>query len=846
MKTKKMICNRTGIRLFLLMLCVWGLNVSVFGSDQSKKEDKKKKVETVKKDSVTSAKPKTIPAIGKFIKPAAVSHHGMVNIYEQDDKYYMEIPDSLMGRDIFVFVSLIRGSAQENRAATDFKGYGGDDVYSKTIRFAKGPKDRVFLQEPIFTTLLPDSTSDLYAAVQASNMMPIAAAFDVKAKSDASVLIDFTDMYKSDHPYFSLKGAAEVLNTGAYQADRSYPTTVSTYANNVIFRSVRSYAEGKAKKTSATSTPVKQNPTIWEVASSWYLLPKVPMKPRYFDSRIGYFASSMNDYTRNPEKAETSVIINRWRLEPKAEDMERYKRGELVEPAKPIVFYVDRATPSYLQPYLIEAIEAWKPVFEKAGFKNAIIGKLAPTKEENPEFSIEDARYSVISYKASPIPNAYGPMVVDPRSGEVICSHVGLFHSVQSLAQSWYFAQTAGTNPLARKFPYDEQLMGKLIKYVVTHEIGHTLGLRHNFISSCTYRLADIRNKDYVKAHSHGPSIMDYMRFNYAAQPEDHVAPEDLIPRIGEYDEYAIKWGYMYLPQFSSAKAEQQYLRDWATVQRKKNPHLQFGTETDLEDPRFQSEDLSDNTIQANELGLKNLKLVVDSMETWTAAADDDDYSLLKQLYTAVVRQYWLFANHATRFIGGRYCDASLRSENMDMYVPVPKAKQKEAMDYLKKYVFTDQRWLFNNHIEQVTSYGGDDYKRRAVARIYSILLGKAPNLVKHENLSGSAQVYTLKDLTDDLYQTAWDKLDNNQPLTQFDRDKQSEYVKALMATIGSPMTEKNPTLISLLVPQLDKIAVSAKRKADTVTDSLSRNHLLGLSYMIEQWTKGEKNALTK
>ena len=845
MKTKNLVNNRTSVRLILLMLCVWCLNISVLGVGKTKKDDKKKKVEVVKKDSA-SAKPKTIPTIEKFLKPAAESHYGMVNIHQQDDRYFMEIPDTLMGRDIFVFVSLIKGSAKEKRSATEFKGYGGDDVYSKTIRFVKGSKNKVFIQEPVFSTLMPDTTSNLYAAVQANNMMPIAAGFDVKAKGSASVLIDITDIYKSDHPYFSLKGASELLNTGAYQADRSYPTTISAYANNIIFRSVRSYAEGKAKPTSPTAKAEKQKPTIWEVAASWYLLPKEPMRPRYFDNRIGYFATSFNDYTRNPDKAELTTIINRWRLEPKAEDVERYKRGELVEPAKPIVFYVDRATPSYLQPYLIEAIEAWRPAFEKAGFKNAIIGKLAPTKEEDPEFSIEDARYSVISYKASPIPNAYGPMVVDPRSGEVICSHVGLFHSVQSLAKGWYFCQTAAANPLARKFPYDEQLMGKIVKYVITHEIGHTLGLRHNFISSCTYCLSDIRNKDYVKAHGHGPSIMDYMRFNYAAQPEDNIAPDDFIPRIGEYDEYAIKWGYMYLPQFNSAKEEQKYLRDWATAERKKNPHVQFGTETDPEDPRFQSEDLSDNTIKANELGLKNLKLIVDSMETWTAAADDDDYSLLKELYTAVVRQYWLFTNHATRFIGGRYNNSSLRSENMDMYVPVPKAKQKEAMDYLKRNFFADQRWLFNNHIEQVTAFGGDDYKRRAVARIYTLLLGKAPNLIKHENLLGSEKVYTLKNLADDLYQTAWEKLDNNQPLTQFDRDKQSEYVKALMAAISSPTVEKTPSLIAILVPQLDKIAAGAKRKAETTADPLSRNHLLGLSYMIEQWTKGENIASAK
>ena len=832
--------RKRSFRLMAMLMCLLCLSVSTYGSKKQKKK-KKSKTEMAAKDSLSANKPKTIPAVAKFITPAAKAHKGMVNIYEQNDKFFMEIPQTLMGRDIFVFVSLIKGSAQEKRSANDFMGYGGDALYSKTIRFANGPKDKVFLHEPIFTTMMPNKDSQLYGAVQASSLMPIAAAFDVKAKSDSTVVIDITDMYKSDHPYFSLKGASETLNTGAYQADRSYPTTVSTYANNVIFRSIRSYAEGKPKKTSATAKPVKQNPTIWEVASSWYLLPEEPMRPRYFDNRVGYFATSVNDYTRTPEKAVLTTFVNRWRLEPRKEDIEKYRRGELVEPEKPIVFYVDRATPEYLQPYLIEAIEAWQPVFEKAGFKNAIIGKLAPTPEEDPDFSMEDARYSVISYKASPIPNAYGPHVADPRSGEVICSHVGLFHSVLSLAESWYFAQTAAVNPQARKFPYDEKLRGTLVRYIIMHEIGHTLGLRHNFVSSTTEKLADIRNKDYVKKHGHGPSVMDYMRFNYAAQPEDGIAPEDLIPRIGDYDEYAIEWGYRYFPQFNDAKEEQSYLRQWATQKRKENPRLAFGTETDPEDPRFQSEDLSDNTIAANELGIKNLKEIMKHIEEWTASADDEDYSLLKTMYSAVVRQYWLFANHATRFIGGRYCNASLRSEEMDMYTPVEREKQIEAMNYLKKYVFTDQPWLFDNHTEQVTAFGGSDYKRRAVARIYSLLIGKAPNLIKHEGLKHQKPLYTLKEHYENLYLTAFGSLSSTKPLTQFDRDKQSEYVKVVLTTLGLKSTETTPAVLTLLTAQLDRIEKECKRRAAIEKDSLSKSHLQGLAYMIEKWTKGEK-----
>ena len=830
------------MKLLALLLCFLVASPFANGADRKKDNKKKKKGQptAVVADS-TKQQPKGIPSLADFIKPAAKRHAGMVNIYEQNDRYFMEVPDKLLGRDLLVFVSLIRGSAQENRSSRDMYGFGGDALFNKVIRFDKGGKDKLFLQEPIFSTVMPDSTSEMYGALQASNMTPIVEGFDVKAKTDTSVLVDITDMYKSDHSYFSLKGASNMLNLGAYQADKSYPTTVSTYANNVIFRSVRSYAAGKPPKAAAGQKAQTLNPTTWEVAASWYLLPEEPMQPRYYDDRVGYFAYGQTDYTRDPLKAEKISMVSRWRLEPK--DVEAYKRGELVEPVKPIVFYVDRNTPEYLQPYVIEAVNAWQSAFERIGFKNAIIGKLAPTPEEDSTFSVEDARYSFISYKASPMPNAYGPHVADPRSGEIICSHVGLFHNVLSLVQSWYFAQTAAANPIARQFPYSEELMGELVRYIVCHEIGHTLGLRHNFASSWTCSVEDIRNRDYVKEHGHTPSLMDYARFNYVAQPGDNIDPDDLIPRIGDYDNFAIEWGYRYLPQFKNAREEQKYLQDWVTAQRKANPQLFFGTETDKQDPRFQSEDLSSDAIAANTLGMKNLEVIMDSLMAWTGPADDEKYTLMKNMYNAVLGQHLRYLTHAIKYIGGRYTNAALRSEGMDNYEPVEKEKQEAAMTFLKKYFFSELPWLYNCEASHLFGQPSiDRYRERVFGKFLAQLLTSLQYISKNEAMLGN-ETYTCKEATDDMYEAVWGSLATSKPLTPFERMMQRNYLSGICIIVESGPMEVIPEFLALYTAQMDRIVADAKKKMARTNDFVTKNHLQGIIHRVETCLNGEETA---
>ena len=339
---------------------------------------------------------------------------------------------------------------------------------------------------------------------------------------------------------------------------------------------------------------------------------------------------------------------------------------------------------------------------------------------------------------------------------------------------------------------------------------------------------------------------MDYMRFNYAAQPDDNIDPEDLIPRIGEYDEFAIDWGYRYFPRFKTVKEEEKYLKDWVTAQREANPRLLFGTEIDREDPRLQAEDLSDNTIQANILGIKNLKYIMKHIEEWTAAADDEDYSVLKSQYKAVVRQYGMFMMHAVKYMGGRYQDAALRSEKLHTYTPVPKETQQEAMKFLKDYYFTNQAWLFDNHVGTVTSVGGDVYKERLLQFMIGSLLAQGPNFLKHEGLIGD-KAYTLKNMADDLYDAVWNDLyTSKSTLGTFERMKQTTYLTTMFQFLDKASLEKHPEHIAIFVAQLDKISAQAKKKLASAGDDLTKNHLSGIVRMIDMWLKGEKDALLK
>ena len=437
----------------------------------------------------------------EVIPSRAVTQTGLFKVHRVDDRYFFEVHDSLLNRDILV-VNRISKAAAGGRSG--FSGYAGDQIGDNVIQFEKGPNNKLFLKSISYQEMARDTAPDgMFRSVLNSNLQPIAASFDIKAfnRDQNSVVIDMTDYISSDNDILFFDARVKrSLSLGQQNADRSYIQEVRSFPTNVEIKTVKTYT-----KTPAPATPgappsfggaASTGPATYELNSSIVLLPRNPMQPRYFDPRVGYFSTGYVDFDANPQGVKRISMITRWRLEPKDEDIEKYKRGELVEPKKPIVFYIDPATPRKWIPYLIQGVNDWQVAFEKAGFKNAIYAKEAP---RNAEWSLEDARHSAIVYKPSDIPNASGPHVHDPRSGEIIETHINWYHNVMLLLRNWYFVQTAAVDPRARMMQFEDSLMGQLIRFVSSHEVGHTLGLRHNYGSSSTVPVENCAIKNSLK-----------------------------------------------------------------------------------------------------------------------------------------------------------------------------------------------------------------------------------------------------------------------------------------------------------------------------------------------------------
>ena len=679
------------VRLFSLAIATLLLTAGLNSCALFKGRNATKKAVVVV--SGTVAKPKTdslktaLKSYKDVITSKAVSQNGLMTVHKVADRYFFEIPKKLLKKEILV-VTRLSGSTP---GAGNF---GGEEVGKRMIYWEQGPDNKLFLKVAALISLA-DSTDMISKAVNNSNINPITAAFPIKAlgKDSASLVIDVTDFLLSENPLLAFDPEdKKSYGLAGQAADRSYIASVKTFPINTELKTMRTY---NSLAGPLPATRVAGAVTL-EMNSSFILLPENPMRKRYFDPRVGYFASGYYKFSDEQQAVKTEGFVHRWRLEVKDEDMEKFRRGELVEPKKQIVYYIDPATPKKWRPFLIAGINDWQKAFEQAGFKNAIIGKEWP--ENDTTMSLDDARFSVIRYFASPKANAYGPNVADPRTGEILESHIGWYHNVMTLVHNWYMIQCAAVDPRARKNKFDDELMGQLIRFVSSHEVGHTLGLRHNMGASSTVPVEKLRDKAWVEAHGHTPSIMDYARFNYVAQPEDGISEKGLFPRINDYDKWAIQWGYRPILDTRDAEADRKILNVITKDSLANNKRLWFGGEGKDYDPRSQSEDLGDDAVKASLYGIKNLKRIVPNLINWTRE-DGEDYSQLKIMYKEVVGQLDRYAFHVMKNLGGVMTTEKTYDQPGAVYQPVNLAKQKEAIQFFNEQIFKTPTWLLDKQI---------------------------------------------------------------------------------------------------------------------------------------------------
>jgi hypothetical protein len=704
----------------------------------------------------------------EVITKKALSRSGMFRIHQIDEQYFFEIPDSLLNRDILV-VNRISKAPAGLRPSVNV--YAGDQVAENVIRFEKGPNNRIFMKRMIFRERSADSTENgMYRSVLNSSLQPIVAAFPVKALgSDSnSYVLDLTSFIQSENEILHFGPEAKKgLALGGVQADKSYVVSVKSFPINVEVKTVRTYSP---------TAPGTTLPVTYELNSSLVLLPAQPMKPRFADARVGFFSRGVIDFDATPQRVSSRYYATRWRLEPRPEDRESYLRGELVEPQKPIVYYIDPATPKKWIPYLIAGVNDWQKAFEQAGFKNAI--KALPAPENDSTWSIDDASHNVIVYKPSAIANASGPHVHDPRSGEIIETHINWYHNIMALVHDWYMIQAGAIDPKARSMEFDDELMGQLIRFVSSHEVGHTLGLMHNYGSSSTVPVEKLRDKKYVEEFGHTPSIMDYARFNYVAQPEDNITQAGIFPRIGAYDKWAIQWGYRWLPQFGTADAETPYLNQLIIDSLGSNKQLFFGYEMDAYDPRSQSEDLGDDAVLASTYGIKNLQRILPQLPKWTRKPHEG-YESLKEISSQLFRQYGLYMAHVLKTVGGSYTTPKSVEQAGPVFEPVPYAKQKSAMKFLENYLFNIPEWLNKDTSFKVTGSSADPYINAAQFNALSRLLGSGTLLIliRDELRYKDRKVYSCTEFLDDLKKGIWTELYSGKPIGQNRRNLQRTYI---------------------------------------------------------------------
>jgi hypothetical protein len=761
----------------------------------------------------------------RVITKDAKSDEGVFTVHRIKDRLYYEIPKDRLGRE-FLWVSQI---AKTTLGA----GYGGQAAGNRVVKWERHG-DRIFLRAVSYD-VVADSSMPIARAVDAANYSPILMAFNIEAigKDDAPV-IDVTRLFTTD--VFEFSGRTRV-GARTFDASRSFVERAVSFPENINVEATHTYNNPPQEAGGGRGGPggpppgggrggATLRPGTHSVlmAYSMALLPEKPMQPRLFDERVGYFSVRQMDYGKDEHRAPQRRYITRYRLEKKDPN------AELSEPVKPIVYWIDPATPPKWVPYLKRGIESWQAAFEAAGFKNAIIAKEAPTAQEDPDWSPEDARYSVIRWLPSTIENASGPHIHDPRTGEILESDIQFYHNVMNLARDWYFVQVGPLDPRAKTLPLPDDLMGRLIEYVAAHEVGHTLGFQHNMKASSMYTAARVRDREWVKKMGHTPTLMDYSRFNYVAQPEDNIDAADLVPRIGPYDKWATMWGYKPIPGAKNSEEEKKTLDEWAK-QQDTTPWLRFTTAGSAgADPGELTEAVGDeDAVASSTLGLKNLRRVADMLMTATTTQAGEPYEDLDEMYGRMLGQWALEMNHVAAIVGGFNSQQKNIGQAGVLFTPIPRDRQANAVRFLNENAFATPEWAIKPEIlRRIEPVGVLDRVRTGQQRVLNSLLnsGRIMRLVEQEAIDG-ATAYRPLDFLADVRKGVWTEVyDTTAPrVDAYRRNLQRAYVETLADRINGPQAAVNDAR-AFFRGELKTLDADLQTALNRTTDRATRLHI--------------------
>ena len=771
------------IYFLILLLCFTNL---IIAQNNDKDEDERKSI-----DSLT---------IGLTKKK------GVITSYQKENKIFFEIDNDLLSKDLLMVTRFVKFPA-------NFQAYqnAGSKTSEQLIHFTKKNKQLLIIQKSYIN--IADKKDPIAKSVAQNNFPPILAAFPIKNNEKDRFLIDVSKYFNNDSPGFNILSAAQKkqFGIGSIDSKRSFIDEVKSFKENIEIRHTLTYRSSKAPKDNSTKT------VSFQINHSIILLPTELMPIRYLDPRVGWFNLKKYNYSSEELKSDEIRVIQRWRLEPK--DLDAYTQGQLVEPIKPIVYYIDPATPIKWRPYFKKGIEDWAKVFEKAGFKNAIIAKDAPSEEEDPNFSLEDVRYSSIRYVATTTRNATGPRVSDPRTGEIIESDIIWYHNHLRSYRNRYLLETGAANPKARTLDTPEGEIGEMIRRVISHEVGHALGLPHNMKASSAYPVDSLRSGSFTQKNGIATTIMDYARYNYVAQPGDENIR--FVRQLGPYDDYSIEWGYRFFPMETS-ETEKVSLRKMVD-KKSMNPLYMYGSGGN--DPNTQTENIGDDPIKASYYGIKNLKIVVSNLDDWTTKKGQS-YEDLNELYNETIGVYRRYIYHVLKMIGGINETIMVKGQDNVPYQSLNAKEQKKALGFLGQNLWQTQSWLMNpNLISKIKSKGIlkvlQNLQFSALNQILSIRrlnrMISAENTIIGDGLSPEA-------LIEKLFHTFFKE---NIPLDDSVMALQIRFAERVKKLVNE--NELNPKLKSALLA-FQKLIYKTVKKKTKIGKVSEKNHYLYLT----------------